>query len=161
MLNCSWMIVSAPKIEWYLPETVADWPDFRHLRSSVVSEATKSTYRRGDTLWGARLVDDTVLYLAWEWVEIRDGVISLVDPNAILSNACFIDEQGEPLSHLISTICTMRLVHGMNWAEWVTATLRGAKTQGALPLPSARSQEPAALPRVAGGTRYLANQRMA
>jgi hypothetical protein len=73
--------------------------------------------------------------LAWEWAEHRPGVVVLADPNCIVSNARFVDEEGLPMQPLLALIALNRVVHALPWQEAVCKALDPAPDMAAAALP--------------------------
>jgi hypothetical protein len=72
----------------------------------------------GDTVWAGEQGGREVA-LAWDWLELLPGVVCLLDPNSITTNARFLDKQDcyeEPLQAIISA---NRLVHMWSWQSAV------------------------------------------
>ena len=143
----SWMIKSWPIIEWKLPIDMGAWPSLVHA-STVTRDAGDGPLARrcGETVW-IGVVDGKSIGAAWEWVELRTGVVMISDPNSILTNIRFLDENDayqEPLRALVSM---NRLTHVLPWQATVAATLAALPEQPGLALRSRGSEGRA---RVAG-----------
>ena len=117
------MIKSWPIIEWKLPPDMGTWPALVHASTSAREANTGPVDRRcGETVW-IGVVDGKSIGAAWEWVELRPGVVMIADPNTILTNIRFLDESDayqEPLRALVSM---NRLVHVLPWQATVAAVL--------------------------------------
>jgi hypothetical protein len=77
----------------------------------------------GQTLWGddARACSAGV---AWDWVELRQGVVAMADPLGMVTNLRLLDEQGEALSQRQVAIHLHQLVHALPWQTEVSRMLR-------------------------------------
>jgi hypothetical protein len=132
----SWQVPSLQPVECYLPQQLERVAPLRHLGTAVQAEPLLDGRRTGDTAWGA-LLDGRLVAAAWDWVEVLPGVVSLADPDNVLTNLRFLDAGGcyeEPTRAVISI---NRLIHQTPWQTAVCAALRGA----ALPAAGARPPE--------------------
>lgn len=152
MLTRPWMILSAPRVAWYLPDDPAAWPELRHLNTEHVDSLPSPSSRkllRGHSLWAAKVVLEPgyapLLHFAWEWVEVRPGVACLVDPNGILTNIDFLGADGCVLPPLMATICATRLVTATPWQQCIAEALSAERE-----ILGDASANPAAIPVPAG-----------
>jgi hypothetical protein len=137
----SWMIKSWTTVEWYLPETDATCARFRHVSTQLRDDGSGSGYRAGDTVWVSEPDEDGDEHpdgletlsgragLAWEWVEVRPGVVMLADPNSVITNLQFVDKAQKKVTGLNKIVSANRLVHGLHWQDQVRRCL----SAGALP----------------------------
>ena len=63
--------------------------------SSGVTE--KHGLRSGQTAWGVHITEGGDIGLAWDWLEVRPGVVAMADPMTVLSNVVLL-ENGEPVA---------------------------------------------------------------
>jgi hypothetical protein len=132
----SWQVPSLKPVECYLPRQLSTVVPLRHLGTLVQPEPLVDGRRIGDTAWGAML-DGRLVAAAWDWVEVLPGVVSLVDPDNVLTNLRFLDDGGcyeEPVRAVISI---NRLIHQTPWQQAVCAALRGPAVR---PQPAARPE---------------------
>ena len=118
----SWMIKSWATLEWYLPLRPERLSGFKHVGTQVRDDGSSSGFRAGDTVWTARF-EQWQAGLAWEWVEVKAGIVMLADPNSIVSNLHFVDGENQPVLGLAKTVAINRLVHGLPWQLPVCALL--------------------------------------
>lgn len=121
----SWMIKSWPIIDWFLPASSDRWPNFWHVNTQIRENSDPSGLRSGETVW-LGVVDGKSVGAAWEWSEVRHGVVVLTDPNSIQSNLRFvgIDCGGE--DEAVTAVCLNRLTHHLPWQPAVRALLAAA-----------------------------------
>lgn len=117
-----WMVAALPVVEWYLPEQPRWWPALRHATTRVQPDHEPDGRRRGDTVWLGVLQGRTV-GVALEWVEMRPGVVAMVDPNAITTNLRFITRDDAYEDPLRATIAINRIVHELPWQHAVCEKL--------------------------------------
>ena len=78
----------------------------------------------GDTVWAARVDDDQIFGLAWEWIEVKPGVPAIRDPNGFVSNVRLVNPEGDGLDELQSVVCLNGIAHAMPWQEAVGEVMR-------------------------------------
>ncbi len=110
----SWMIKSWATLEWYLPPQVETLPSFKHMGTQLRDDGGLAGLRAGDTVWMAQ-DEQRPVGLAWEWVEVKPGVVMLADPNSIITNLQFVDDHQLPVYGLAKTVAVNRLVHALAW----------------------------------------------
>ena len=128
----SWMIKSWPMVEWYLPAEVAEWPAFWHMHTRVRDNGQRTSRRMGDTVWMG-VIDGKSVGAAWDWSELRPGVVTLTDPNAIVSNIRFVSGEKTYQEQLVAMVCLNRLTHHLPWQQTVCAILASMQDHAALP----------------------------
>ncbi len=116
------MIKSWPTLEWYLPYEESPLETFQHLDSQTRDSTAANGHRHGETVWIGGVNGHSV-GLAWEWAEFRPGVVVLADPNCIVSNVRFVDEEGVPVPPLMALIALNRVVHALPWQQAVCKAL--------------------------------------
>lgn len=126
------MIKSWPIIEWKLPRDMGAWPALVHA-STVAREPSSGPVDRrcGETVW-IGVVDGKSIGAAWEWVELRPGVVMISDPNTILTNIRFLDEHDAYQEPLCALVSINRLAHVLPWQATVAAVLAALPEQPGL-----------------------------
>ncbi len=122
----AWMLGALPQVEWYLPLNAREWPPIWHMSTEIVQEPGPSVLGQGQSLWMSELQGRTI-GIAWDWAELRPGVPTLVDPNAVLTNLRFVAEDGTPAAPLVATVCMNRIVHELSWQGPVRMLLQDAR----------------------------------
>lgn len=146
-----WTVVSLPTVEWYLPESAGMWPAFTEAGVSVV-ERPASLFA-GSALWMGELGLKPVA-LAWDWLELRKGVVALADPNGIVSNLRFLSDEETYRTPAESTIAKARLVCAMPWQASVVRAIEARRS-------GARTSRPRRLPAAYAGEARAAMQELA
>jgi hypothetical protein len=153
------MIKSWAMLEWYLPPESEKFPAFQHVGTQLRDDGTESGHRAGDAVWVAPQ-EQGCAGLAWEWTEVKPGIVMLTDPNSIVTNLQFVDDGGMPVLGLMRTIAINRLVHALPWQAAARAALQ---LQQARPGPAAVAQatqptpHPLSHPLAAGDFRMMGN----
>ncbi len=117
------MIKSWANVEWYLPPVGVEGTGFWHVSSQIRDMGDTNGLRSGDTVWAAQ-VGVRHIGMAWEWAEVRPGLVMLADPNAIITNLQLIDSLGAAVLGLSKTVAINRLVHALPWQTAVADLLR-------------------------------------
>ena len=72
----------------------------------------------GQTLWGADCAGGQAA-MAWDWVELAEGLFALADPMAIVTNLRLVDDSGEALPDGETVRHINGIVHGLPWQQAV------------------------------------------
>jgi hypothetical protein len=94
---------------------------FSHLDTRVTPDAAGGS-AAGQTLWSATAGQGQV-GMAWDWVQIAQGVVAMADPMSVVSNVQLLGEQGEVLTPLQASLILNELVHDLPWQAEVQRTL--------------------------------------
>jgi|GEM_PF-2002828 len=122
------MIKSWPIIDWFPPVLDEGWPSFLHMSTHVHQERRGTEPCVGSTVWvGA--IDGAYAGLAWEWVELRPGVLMLADPNSIITNLQVMDAGRQPLDPLDATVRLNTVLHRLPWQDRVCTLVASAREE--------------------------------
>ena len=69
-------------------------------------------------------VEGESIGVAWEWTELRPGVVLLADPNSIITNVRFLDMARDAKSELHALISANRIANALAWQEPVRAVVQ-------------------------------------
>lgn len=94
-----------------------------HLGTRVLTAGGADAPCSGQTLWGDDS-DDGAAGVAWDWIELRQGVVAMADPFGMVTNLRLLDDRGEVLSQTQSAVCLHQLVHALPWQREVKRALR-------------------------------------
>jgi hypothetical protein len=111
----SWMVKSWPQVRLQVTDDFRGMPEFQHISTLWREDLAGREGRVGETVWAARLGNQDVVGLAWEWVEVRPGLVALLDPNAMISNAKLVGEDGVELDELRAIIAVNVVSHAVPW----------------------------------------------
>jgi hypothetical protein len=101
---------------------------FVHLGTRVLTFGDRAGPCSGQTLWGESS-HERPAGLAWDWVQIQQGVVALADPLGLITNLRFLDSEGAALSAQQTALQLNEIVHGLPWQTEVQRAL----TQSAAP----------------------------
>jgi hypothetical protein len=153
----SWAVASWPTVEWYIPKHKAKWPKFNQGAVSAHREEPSSLHR-GTALW-VGVIGNQAVGLAWDWVEVKDGVLAIADPNGICSNLRLLKDEDHFESEAATCLSLYRLVHRLQWQAPAVATVRANQAENDQSFCSPGGG--AGIQSVEGGTRPLAHRRPA
>jgi hypothetical protein len=100
-----------------------------HFATSCYPQFPAHDFRVGATVWVLRQPDAKAA-IAWEWAEVREGVVALSDPNSLVSNIQIVGapmglERVDPIGRKRLILNT--IVHSL---PWQLAVLRVLKAPG-------------------------------
>ena len=61
--------------------------------------------------------------VAWDWVEVQEGVVAMADPLGLVTNLKLLDAKGEALSAFEVAVRLNGLVHALPWQNEVQRAL--------------------------------------
>jgi hypothetical protein len=117
-----WMIKSWPLVDLQVPETADTWPQFWHANTTVLDARDEGENARGDTVWLGEVGRHRIA-VAFEWAELRKGVVVLADQNWIVSNIRPLRADKTYQEHLEALVSFNRLAHALAWQPAVSAVL--------------------------------------
>ena len=89
-----------------------------------VCQPDKTAGRFGYSVWYLPEEETgDVPWLGWDWVEVRDGVLALLDPLSLVSNIAF--DKTHPKDDFQRTIILNEWLHKVPWQSAVSASLVG------------------------------------
>ena len=97
---------------------------FVHLGTSVLNPGDTAHPSMGQTLWG-NPSSKTVAGVAWDWVELQQGVFAMADPLGLITNLRLIGPRGEALSNTQVALYLNELVRTLPWQSEVQRALQG------------------------------------
>lgn len=108
---------SAPKLQ------------FTHLGTTVQRSFDTDAPRSGQTVWGLTGADSQTegpAGVAWDWIEITQGVVAIADPMAMITNLRLIGAHGEVLTAPEAALHLNELVHALPWQDEVQRAMGNA-----------------------------------
>lgn len=117
-----WIVRAWPPVVW----PIQDVQRFRlvHLGTNVLHWAPHPGASVGQTLWGGRMADGSA-GVAWDWVELSQGVVAMADPLGLVSNLQFVDGGGTVLGGLQAALRLNQIVNLLPWQQEVARALEG------------------------------------
>jgi len=93
-----------------------------HLGTRVLSFGDAACPCSGQTLWGEPSTDPSA-GVAWDWIELQEGVVAMADPLGLVTNLKLLDARGEALSAFEVAVHLNGLVHALPWQNEVQRAL--------------------------------------
>jgi hypothetical protein len=122
IMTPAWAVCAWPTLLWQAAE--ARGLELMHLGTQVLTKRDEGQCS-GQTLWGKQGQGEAA-GLAWDWVEIREGVVAMADPLGVITNVRFLNDRGEALPEREVAIRLQRLVHALPWQTEVRRALQPA-----------------------------------
>jgi hypothetical protein len=116
----AWVVCAWPPLLWQVSH-VTDLP-LAHLGTRVLHTGDGMHPPSGQTLWG-QTDDVQAAGVAWDWVEIRDGVVAMSDPLGLVTNVKFLNSDGEALTEREVAVRLQQIVHQLPWQNEVRRAL--------------------------------------
>jgi len=116
----AWIVYAWAPVLWQASSA----PDLHlvHLGTRVLTFGDDDGPCTGQTLWGDQS-EVCAAGVAWDWVELRQGVVAMADPFGMVTNLRLLDDHGEALSQTQVALQLHQLVHALPWQDEVTRAL--------------------------------------
>lgn len=75
----------------------------------------------GQTLW-RDASDERTAGVAWDWVELQQGVAAMCDRPGLVTNMKLLDGEGEAHNRVAAAVQLHQLVHALPWQTGVQHT---------------------------------------
>jgi hypothetical protein len=108
----AWRVVSWPPILWQA--TSAAKLQLVHFGTRVLSHGDADQQCRGHTVWGMAAPGGPA-GMAWDWMQIPEGVITLADPLALITNLWLLDVHGQVLTPMQAAPHLNGIVRALPW----------------------------------------------
>jgi hypothetical protein len=117
----AWIVYAWAPVLWQ----AADTPELHliHLGTRVLSFGDASNPCTGQTLWCDQ-TDTCKAGVAWDWVELRHGVVAMSDPLGVVTNLRLVDPDGAALNQAQIALRLHEIVHALPWQTEVERALR-------------------------------------
>jgi hypothetical protein len=93
---------------------------FHHVGTRVADHDGRAA---GQTIWAASAADGEA-GMAWDWIQVTQGVVAIADPMSVVTNVRLIGDEGEVLTAHQAARYLNELVHALPWQEEVQRALR-------------------------------------
>lgn len=112
----AWIVCSWPAVLWQA-DNPREW-QFVHLGTSVVNPPSERQLASGQTVWGNAEQRPTA-GVAWDWVELPQGVLALADPFGLVTNLRFVDANRSEIPTIQAALQLNDIVHALPWQDEV------------------------------------------
>jgi hypothetical protein len=102
----------------------AEGLQLHHLNTSITVIGRGQMPTLGQTLWTTQS-NGQEAGLAWDWVQLARGVVTLANPLSVVSNLRLVGGKGQVLTTLEAMRVLNEIVHRLPWQPEVARTLRG------------------------------------
>jgi hypothetical protein len=116
----AWRVVSWPPILWQAK--IAAQLQLVHFGTRVLSHGEPDRQCCGHTVWGTTAPGGPA-GMAWDWVQIPEGVVALADPLALITNLWLLDIHGQVLTPTQAAPHLNGIVHALPWQAEVQRAL--------------------------------------
>ena len=116
----AWIVYAWPPLLWQASR--APQLHLQHLSTRVLSFGDEESPCTGQTLWGDATAQQSA-GVAWDWVEVQDGVVAMADPLGLVTNLKLLDDRGEALNQIQVAVQLHQLVHALPWQTEVRRAL--------------------------------------
>lgn len=116
-----WSLRAWPPLLWQ----AAGGPpgEFHHLSTRVTANNGGLHSRvAGQTIW-AGTIDGGEAGMAWDWVEVAQGVVAMADPMSVITNLRIVGDAGEVLTAVEAALYLNGIVHALPWQNAVERAL--------------------------------------
>jgi hypothetical protein len=115
-----WSLRAWPPLLWQVGNDVP--AGFHHLNTHVVSLGGTRARVAGQTIWAGNLAGGEA-GMAWDWVEIADGIVAMADPMSVVTNLRIVGDEGEVLTAQQAALFLNGIVHALPWQHEVGRAL--------------------------------------
>lgn len=115
----AWIVCAWPPLLWQAE--CAPELHFVHLGTHVFNVGD-SEHPCGQTVWGNPSADPAA-GVAWDWVEVQEGVVAMADPMGLVTNLHLIGSDGAPLPSTQAAVHLNGIVHALPWQSEVQRAL--------------------------------------
>ena len=116
----AWIVCAWPPVLWQAGSEAR--LHLIHLGTRVLNPGDDDSPCSGQTLWG-ETSEERAAGVAWDWVELQQGVVAMADPLGLITNLRLLNARGEALSTLEVAMQLHRLVHALPWQTEVRRAL--------------------------------------
>ena len=133
-MTAPWIVSAWPPVLWQADAAPA--LHFVHLGTRVLNDGDGDGACVGQTLWGESSSTRSA-GVAWDWVQIQQGVVAIADPLGLITNLKLLDADGVALSVQQTAIQLNEIVHSLPWQTEVQRALsESAAANTATPTPA-------------------------
>ena len=117
-----WSLRAWPPVLWQAAR--ASGLRFHHLGTRITYFGDRRSGVSGQTMWGGSASDGEA-GMAWDWVQISQGVVAMADPLSVVTNLRLVGDGGEVLTAFQAARFLNEIVHALPWQCEVARALAG------------------------------------
>ena len=119
----AWIVCAWPPVLWQA--SAAPRLHLIHLGTRVLTLGDRACPSSGQTLWAESCPERTA-GVAWDWVQLQQGVVAIADPLGLITNLKLLDSHGEALTAHAAAVHLNEIVHALPWQTEVQRALEYA-----------------------------------
>lgn len=116
-----WALRAWPPVLWQAQEPSP--VRFRHLGTRIAFIGNPYEPPAGQTIWAAHS-GQIEAGMAWDWIEISEGVVAIADPMSVITNVRLVGDAGHVLTAHESALFLNELLRTLPWQHEVQRALR-------------------------------------
>lgn len=132
-----WMISTLPRTYFRSIDAAGMAAGMTHGATQVSRRDDEPKLHRGSTIWLSSDAQARPIALAWDWVEVRDGVVAMVDPMAIISNLECLEDTDQFSAGDYKLLSLNQIVYQLDWQSRVCRAIKSPQIDfaeaGAIP----------------------------
>ena len=117
----AWSLRAWPPLLWQAGDPTR--MRFHHLDTRVTFNTEAPRVPAGQTVWAASAADGEA-GMAWDWIQIAQGVVAIADPMSVVTNVRLVSESGGVLTAHQAACFLNELVHRLPWQAEVQRALQ-------------------------------------
>ncbi|HOL36233.1 MAG TPA: hypothetical protein PLT38_00265 [Rubrivivax sp.] len=117
-----WSLRRWPPLLWQVES--ATRMRFRHMDTRVTFLGDDSEPTAGQTVWTSQ-GGDGAAGMAWDWVQIGEGIVAMADPMSVITNLRLLGGEGEVLTAHAAARYLNEFVRALPWQHEVHRAIRG------------------------------------
>lgn len=117
-MPAAWTVIRWPEVKATLGEFERAAASMRPVSVSVLSDSEEQTRSCGQALWAGEICGQPI-GIAWDWAEVTQSVVAMVDPMRVLTNVVLTDEDERIIDDRLCVLYLNRAIYGLPWQDEV------------------------------------------
>lgn len=122
----AWALRAWPPLLWQVSREIQ--LQLQHVGTQVIDTGDGVFRTAGQTLWACQCAEGDA-GMAWDWIELGQGVVAMADPLAVVTNLRLVGHEGEKLDRYESARRINQIVHQLPWQTEVERVLSALASQ--------------------------------
>lgn len=116
----AWALRAWPPLLWQVSREIQ--LQLQHVGTQVIDAGNGVFRTAGQTLWACQCGDGDA-GMAWDWIELGQGVVAMADPLAVVTNLRLVSDEGDTLNRYESARHINQILHQLPWQNEVERAL--------------------------------------
>jgi hypothetical protein len=116
----AWALRAWPPLLWQVSREIQ--LQLQHVGTRVIDAGNGVFRTAGQTLWACQC-DAGDAGMAWDWIELGQGVVAIADPLAVITNLRLVSDDGDTLNRYESARHINQILHQLPWQNEVERVL--------------------------------------